>query len=318
MVDISDVVVHTPEIPELPKVKDGKVRSIFNFAPGRLLMVATDRISARDIVLQPGIPGKGAILNSMSAFFFEITRDLAPNHYIPEDQLPFWQKQRLQELYEAHPWLSGRVMVVHAGWVLPIEFIFRAHITGSFYKEYQKVGGFENGGVVLGHQCPSGMKEGDRFPEIIFTPSTKAPLGKHDENLTHEEAFEHLLKETDLGVTKVRRVLNWGQMRGLSLTTWAYRYAKERGFILADHKLEVALVDGVELIVDEEFTPDSSRYFDLKQFEVGKLVNVDKEPVRQYLDEYYSGSGIPPRLTRDVVEATSQRYKLIHDALVTS
>lgn len=319
MVDTSDVVVHTPEIPELEKIQDGKVRSIFRFDQGLLLMVATDRISARDIVLQPGIPGKGAILNSMSAFFFERTWDLAPNHYIPEDQLPLRQKQHLQELHEAHPWLNGRVMVVRAGWVVPIEFIFRVHITGSFFKEYKRAGGPGRVANVLGYELPSGMKDGDPLPEPIFTPSTKAPPGKHDKNLTREEAFEHLLEETDLGVTKARRVLNWGSARGLEITRWAAKHIRTRGFILADHKIEVIMLeDGTELICDELLTPDSSRYFDLKQFEVGNLANVDKEPVREYLDEYYSGSGTPPRLPRDVVEATSQRYKLIHDALVTS
>ncbi|MEX0621501.1 MAG: phosphoribosylaminoimidazolesuccinocarboxamide synthase [Candidatus Woykebacteria bacterium] len=311
------VVVHTPEIPELKKVKDGKVRSIFEFDGGLLLFVASDRISARDKVLRPGIPGKGRVLNSMSTLFFQLTFGIAPNHMVREEQLPPPSRQRLAELYEAYPWLSGRTMVVRAGQVVPIEFIFRAHSTGSFYKAYTESGGFEKGATVLGYYCPLGMKNGDPFPEPIFTPSTKAPAGEHDVNVTYEKAYEHLLRETDLGVSKARRVLNWGQTRGLALTTWGYRYAREHGFILADHKIEVVLVQGgVELIGDELFTPDSSRFLRLEDFERGNIVHYDKEPVREELDEMWAGKSTPPRLRQGAVEETAQRYRAIHDALV--
>lgn len=208
-------------------------------------------------------------------------------------------------------------MVVRSGWVVPIEFIFRVHITGSFFKEYKKAGGPERVANVLGYELPSGMKNGDLLPEPIFTPSTKAPPGEHDVNITYDEAVVYILDNSDLGETKTRRVLNWGSVRGLEITRWAAKHIRTRGFILADHKIEVILLkDGTELIGDELLTPDSSRYFDLKEFEAGRLVNVDKEPVRQYLDEFYSGSGTPPRMPREVVEATAQRYKRVQEALV--
>ncbi|OGY25299.1 MAG: hypothetical protein A2Z11_02975 [Candidatus Woykebacteria bacterium RBG_16_43_9] len=317
MVEYAETVVHRPEIPELPKIRDGKVRSIFNFAPGRLLMVASDRISARDKVLKPGIPGKGVVLNTMSTFFFTQTRHLAPNHYMTEEELTFRQQQRLQELYHAYPWLVGRAMVVRTGAVVPIEYIFRVRIAGFFYKEYTQAGGPENGARVLGYDCPAGMKDGDQFPETIFTPSTKAPQGEHDENLTYDEAIAYILEKTDLNETKARRVLNWGSVRGIEVVRWAVKYVKARGFVLADTKMEVLLLDdGTELICDELLTPDSSRFFKLDEYERGVIANFDKEPVRQELDKMWNGRGTPPRLPRDVVEATSNRYQIIHDALV--
>jgi len=187
--DAGLVVVHTPEIPELRKIKDGKVRSIFDLGSGLWLMVASDRISARDVVLKPGIPKKGEVLNVMSTYFFLRTRDLAPNHLVLPTQRPESLDRKLDELHQEYPWLRGRTMVVRAGEVLPIEFIFRVQATGSFYKAYIEVGGFENGAVVLGHECPPGMKDGYVFSKPIFTPSTKAPPGEHDVNLTVEGAI---------------------------------------------------------------------------------------------------------------------------------
>lgn len=317
MGDLTEVIVQTPDIPELRRIEEGKVRSIFEFDTGLLLFVASDRISARDVILSPGIPLKGWVLNNMSTFFFEQTSGVAPNHLVRIDQLPPHLRQRLEELYEAYSWLAGRAMVVRAGQVVPIEFIFRTHIAGSFFDAYEKAGGPRYGATVLGYQCPPGMKNGDPLPEPIFTPSTKAPPGEHDRNLTKDEAYEYLLKKSSLGTSKARRVLNWGQTRGLALTAWGYSYVKKRGYILADHKLEVVLAqDGVELIGDELFTPDSSRFLDRTSLERGEIVHVDKEPVRLYLDQYYSGSGTPPRLTRGVVDATAERYQRIYQALI--
>lgn len=317
MGDLTQVIVQTPHIPELRRIKDGKVRTIFELDTGLLLFVASDRISARDVVLSPGIPLKGWVLNNMSTFFFERTREIAPNHMVAGEEAPRYLRRRLEELYEAYPWLAGRAMVVRAGQVVPIEFIFRTHVAGSFFQAYEETGGPKYGANVFGHQLPAGMKNGDSLTEPIFTPSTKALLGKHDENVTYEEAYEHLLQATNLSATKARRVLNWGRTRGLALTAWGYSYAKERGFILADHKHEVVLDQGgAELIGDELFTPDSSRFLDRVDFERGQITHFDKEPVRRYLDMFYSGSGTPPRLTREVVEATAERYQRVYKALV--
>lgn len=307
--DAGLVVVHTPEIPELRKIRDGKVRSLFDFDPGLLLFVASDRISARDRVLQPGVPMKGVVLNTMSTFFFMRTRGLAPNHTVPLRDLSTIQRRRLDELHKEYSWLDGRTMVVRAGEILPIEFIFRVQATGSFYKAYIQEGGLENGAVVLGHECPPGMKDGHMFPKPIFTPSTKAPLGEHDVNLTEEEAIAHLVEKAGVSESRSRELIGWGKERGLALTRYGAQHASDRNFLLADHKLEVVIIDGEPTIADELFTPDSSRFLDKAEFTRGRIVNFDKEPVRAWLDENWDGKGDPPDLPPEVVAATSKRYQ---------
>jgi len=267
----------------------GKVRDLYDLGD-RLLIVATDRISAFDVVLPTGIPGKGAVLTQLSAFWFERTASVVPNHFLriadgsPDDGLPF----------ELPPELAGRSMIVRKAQRLPVECIVRGYMAGSAWAEYQKQG------TVCGVHLPSGISESEPFPEPLFTPTTKAEVG-HDENIPAEEYA------AALGI----EVANAVRLRSLALYKYGTQLAGERGIIIADTKFEFGLLDGEPILIDEVLTPDSSRFWDVDSYQPGKHQEAfDKQYVRDYLlgldwNREYPGPELPP----EVVDKTARLYR---------
>jgi phosphoribosylaminoimidazole-succinocarboxamide synthase len=267
----------------------GKVRDIYDLGE-RLLIVATDRISAFDVVLPNGVPGKGAVLSQISAFWFQRTADVVPNHFIrladgtAADGLPF----------ELPRELIGRSTIVKKAERLPVECIVRGYMAGSAWSEYQKEG------TVCGVRMPPGMSESEPFPEPIFTPTTKADVG-HDENLSTEEY---------VGLLGVE-VANAVRLRSLALYKYGVQYARERGIIIADTKFEFGLVDGEPIVIDEMLTPDSSRFWDVDGYKPGTHQEAyDKQYVRDWLQTLDWNKEYPgPELPADVVQETARLYR---------
>ena len=274
----------------------GKVRDTYALGGGHLLMVATDRISAFDVVLPTGITDKGLVLNRISAFWFERTKDIVPNHFICLADAP-----------EAAQYLSGssvagevseevarQAMVVKQAERLDIECIVRGYITGSAWSEYRRQG------TVSGMDVGQGLVEGQAFPEPLFTPTTKAEVG-HDENMSKQEVL-------DLVGAEMAR-----QLEDTSKAVYkaALDYAKGRGIILADTKMEFGIIDGELTLIDELLTPDSSRFWDATGYAPGKSQpNYDKQFVRDWLDSQGWDHEPPaPELPNDVVAKTSERYR---------
>lgn len=271
---------------DLPLVAEGKVRRLYRLPdqPGRLLMVATDRISAYDHVLTPGIPGKGAILTSMSLWWFDQLSDVVENHLVSLD-VP-------EEV-------AGRAMVVEELEMFPVECVVRGYLTGSGWAEYQR------SGSVCGIHLAEGLQDGSRLPEPIFTPATKAPRGEHDENID----YLHLVRLVGPDVAAALHDLS------LQVYTRAERIARDRGIILADTKFEFGRrPDGTIVLADEVLTPDSSRFWDAATWQPGGVnQSFDKQYVRDWLTEESgwdrNGDEEPPALPPEVVEATSRRYE---------
>jgi phosphoribosylaminoimidazole-succinocarboxamide synthase len=264
----------------------GKVRDIYDLGD-RLLIVATDRLSAFDVVLPTPIPDKGRVLTQLSMFWFEKLADVIQHHVIAVKDFP-------GELAPYHAELEGRAMLVQRTEPVPIECVVRGYISGSGWKDYQKTG------AICGISLPAGLRESDRLPEPIFTPSTKATIG-HDENISFEEA-----------AARIGRPLA-DRLRDTSLTLYrrASDHAAERGIIIADTKFEFGLV-GQELIwIDEALTPDSSRFWPTDQYTPGKSQpSFDKQFVRDYLERIGWNKQPPgPTLPGDVVAGTSERYR---------
>lgn len=265
----------------LPLVRKGKVRDTYEL-DNNLLMVATDRLSAFDVVFNEGIPSKGQVLNTVSAFWFSKTKDIIDNHLISTevpDDLPGY--------------LKGRSMVVKKGKPILLECVVRGYLTGSGWKEYQK------SGTVCGIKLPEGMKNGDKIENPIFTPSTKAETG-HDENITEEKAAEIVGRET----------LDFVKKKSLALYEFGRDYAYDRGLVLADTKFEFGYgPEGSIILIDEILTPDSSRYWMKEDYEKGELLSLDKQFVRDYLEKTDWNKQPPaPPLPGDVIEKTSERY----------
>jgi len=268
----------------------GKVRDTYDLGDGRLLIVATDRISAFDVVLPTGIPDKGAVLTQMSAFWFDLTAGVVPNHLLrvadgsPADELPF----------ELPSGLRGRSMIVRKAQRLDVECIARGYITGSAWAEYRETG------KVCGVRMPPGMIESQPFPEPLFTPTTKAEVG-HDLNMSEDELVALAGAETANAI----------KVRTLAIYQYAAQYARERGIIIADTKLEFGIVDGEPILIDELLTPDSSRFWPADGYEAGRSQpSFDKQYVRDWLIERGWNREPPaPALPPDVVEKTSERYR---------
>ena len=268
--------------------RQGKVRDIFDLGDS-LLMVATDRISAFDYVLGSGIPDKGKVLTQLSAFWFERTAQIVPNHLLTTDVQQYPASMRPHA-----GMLAGRSMLVKKTNPVPIECVARGYLAGSGWKEYQA------GGAVCGITLPAGLRESDRLPEPIFTPATKATSG-HDINVSESEAA-HLV-----GESLVQR------LRALTLDLYRFgaTFAESRGIILADTKFEFGLTDANEIIlIDEVLTPDSSRYWPQDQYSPGgPQPSFDKQYVRDYLEEIRWNKRPPvPSLPEDVVMRTRQKY----------
>lgn len=266
----------------------GKVRDIYD-AGENLLMVATDRISAFDFILPDEIPFKGEVLNRISVFWFDKFADIVPNHLVSIDPADF-----PEEFAEYRDYLAGRAMLVKKAQTIPIECIVRGYLTGSGKKTY------DENGTVCGIQLPEGLTEASKLPEPLFTPSTKAEIGDHDENISFERCCE--IVGEDIAT----------QIRDLSLKIYkaAAEYAATRGIIIADTKFEFGVIDGKVTLIDECLTPDSSRFWPAASYEEGKIQpSYDKQFVRNWLKANWDMTGETPHLPAEVIDGTSERYR---------
>ena len=266
----------------------GKVRDIYD-AGENLLMVATDRISAFDFILPDEIPFKGEVLNRISAFWFDKFADIVPNHLVSIDPVDF-----PEEFAEYRDYLAGRAMLVKKAQTIPIECIVRGYLTGSGKKTY------DENGTVCGIQLPEGLTEASKLPEPLFTPSTKAEIGDHDENISFERCCEIVGEDVA------------AQIRDLSLKIYkaAAEYAATRGIIIADTKFEFGVIDGKVTLIDECLTPDSSRFWPAASYEEGKIQpSYDKQFVRNWLKANWDMTGETPHLPAEVIDGTSERYR---------
>jgi len=266
----------------------GKVRDIYDLGEA-LLIVATDRISAFDVVMANGIPSKGVVLTQISKFWFDFLKGEVEHHLISDDVADF------PAPFSDHAeQFAGRSMLVKKVEVLPIECVVRGYLAGSGWKEYQA------DGTVCGVKLPAGLKQCDKLPELIFTPATKAELGEHDENISFERAAEIIGREK---ATYVRD-------RSVEIFAKAGAYAESKGLILADTKFEWGLVDGKIILIDEVLTPDSSRFWPADKYEAGRdQESFDKQFVRNYLEEiHFDKSGPGVTLPEDIVAKTSEKY----------
>ena len=281
-----------PQLSGWRHVASGKVRELYRpqVQDGTLLLVATDRVSAFDVVLQPEIPGKGALLTRLSQWWFEQLPDV-PNHLVA-DQSPVPGSVR------------DRAMLVRSLQMHPVECVVRGYLTGSGLLEYQRTG------AVCGVPLPAGLQDGDRLPDPIFTPAFKAPPGEHDPNIAFDEVVRLVGAETAAG------------LRDTSLRVYAAaeRIARERGLLLADTKLEFGddPVTGGLVLADEVLTCDSSRYWDAAAYIEGRRgVSFDKQIVRDWMRANWDGEGRPPVLPTEIVMRTAARYAELVDRLVS-
>jgi len=269
-------------------VKRGKVRDVYE-TNGKLLIVASDRISAFDVVMDDPIPDKGKILTSISLFWFDKLKSIVENHLISSDpsEYPAVCRKYARQL-------TGRSMLVKKTRPLPVECVVRGYLSGSGWKEYLSAGN------ICGVKLPEGLMESDKLPVPIFTPSTKAPDGMHDENISFERTAELVGKET---AEKVRQI-------SLQIYEMGCKLAAERGIIVADTKFEFGIHDGRLILIDEVLTPDSSRFWPMDEYEPGgPQKSFDKQFLRDYLIEIrWSRQPPPPKLPPGVIRKTREKY----------
>jgi phosphoribosylaminoimidazole-succinocarboxamide synthase len=282
--------VSTIDVPGLPLFARGKVRDIYDLGD-RLLLVATDRLSAFDVVMREPIPGKGIVLNSLSEFWFNRTRDVVDNHFLTSE---LGAVQDLQLSDQQRETLTGRSMVVRKAKRVDIECVVRGYLAGSGWAEYK------NSGTCVGHQLPDGLVESSKLPEPIFTPSTKAETG-HDENISTSVMADMVGMELTRKLEDV----------SLRLYSAAARHCEARGIILADTKFEFGILDGQIILIDEALTPDSSRFWPADQFRPGGAQpSFDKQYVRDYLDSTgWDHEPPPPPLPEEVIARTTEKYR---------
>jgi phosphoribosylaminoimidazole-succinocarboxamide synthase len=290
----SERVILNTELPGVERLAQGKVRDVYG-VDGRLLIVATDRISAFDYILATGIPGKGRVLTQLSIFWFDFLRELTETHFLTANvaeypaPLPRFKEQ-----------IEGRSMLVKRAQMVEIECVARGYLAGSGWKEYQAHGS------VCGIPLPPGLRESDRLPEPIFTPATKAQSG-HDENISFETMCS--LAGAELSA----------RLRDLTLEIYsrAAAYAETRGVIIADTKFEFGFVADKLVLGDEVLTPDSSRFWPAQSYRPGgPQYSYDKQYVRDYLESIHWNKQPPaPALPEDVVRKTSEKYKQAYQAL---
>ncbi|HOM28078.1 MAG TPA: phosphoribosylaminoimidazolesuccinocarboxamide synthase [Deltaproteobacteria bacterium] len=287
--------MYTIDVMGAKKIASGKVREIFEVSDELLLIVTTDRLSAFDVVLPDPIPAKGYVLNQTSLFWFEKCKALAANHIQSADVSEY------PAPFKGDPRLEGRSVLVRKAEPLPVECIVRGYLSGSGWKEYVRLGS------VSGVRLPAGLRESDRLDEPIFTPSTKAAPGTHDENIDFDTAARLV------GRSLLERV------RELSLEIYrqACAHALERGIIIADTKFEFGLVGGDLVWIDEALTPDSSRFWPLDGYQPGgPQPSFDKQYVRDYLETLDWDKTAPgPRLPEEVVRKTSEKYVAAYEML---
>lgn len=289
MIPHTTTTVHTTEFPDLNLWRKGKVRDVYDLGD-ELLIVATDRISAYDVIMDQPIPGKGIILTSLSLWWFNQLQDIVPNHLIASrvDQYPEVCRQYREQL-------EGRSMLVKKTTPYPVECVARGYLAGSGWREYQ-----ENG-AVCGVALPEGLHRADKLPEAIFTPATKAEEG-HDENISLEQAAKIVGRET---IERLRDLT-------LSIYNHGSKIAAEQGIIIADTKFEFGLdAAGQIILIDEVLTPDSSRFWLAAEYAPGKEpVNFDKQFLRDWLDTLdWDKNPPPPTLPDEVIRGTAERYE---------
>ena len=273
----------------LKLLKRGKVRDIYDLGD-KLLIVSTDRISAYDVIMEQGIPLKGFILTKISEFWFNLMKDVVENHIISTnvDEFP-------QECKEYSDALKHRSMLIKKTKVIPIECVVRGFLSGSGWTDYLK------DGEVCGIKLPVGLKESQKLETPIFTPATKEEVGKHDENISEEFAAEIVGKEV---IEKVKEI-------SITIYKKAFQYALNKGIIIADTKMEFGMIDDKIILIDELLTPDSSRFWDAKKYQVGKSQeSFDKQYLRDYLNSINFNKKPPaPNLPEEIIKNTSRKYQ---------
>lgn len=289
------VVIKT-DISVYPLLSRGKVRDIYDVDEKTLLIVTTDRMSAFDVIMSEPIPYKGVILNRLTLFWMRRFSDIIPNHLVESDVNRFPAALA--------PWkdeLDGRAVLVRKARPLPVECIVRGYITGSGWKDYKATG------AVCGHALPKGLREADKLEPALFTPSTKAELGQHDENISKARAAELLGADTAAQA----------EHAALSIYEAARSYAAGRGIIVADTKFEFGFIDGKLHLIDEVLTPDSSRFWPADQYKPGRgQPSFDKQYLRDWLEKQpWNKQPPPPALPGDVIEATAARYREAYSIL---
>ncbi|MEC9491352.1 phosphoribosylaminoimidazolesuccinocarboxamide synthase [Flexistipes sp.] len=281
-------IVLKTEFTDLDLAARGKVRDIYDLGD-KLLIVTTDRISAFDVILPTGIPQKGYVLTQLSKFWFEQTKSIVKNHLITTDvnEMP-------EECRQYSDILNGRSMLVEKADPFPVECVVRGYITGSGWKDYLKTG------KVCGIKLPGNLKESQKLEPPIFTPATKAEIGDHDENISFDKMIEIVGKDN---AEKLKELT-------ISIYEFARDLALKKGIIIADTKLEFGVKNGDIILIDEVLTPDSSRFWYEREYEVGKPQNsMDKQFVRNYLETLDWDKKAPgPELPQDVVNKTSEKY----------
>ncbi|OQY04657.1 MAG: phosphoribosylaminoimidazolesuccinocarboxamide synthase [Planctomycetales bacterium 4572_13] len=268
--------------------KHGKVRDIYDLGDS-LLIAASDRLSAFDVIMKSGIPHKGQVLTDISKFWFEFLDGVVENHLISNQVADF-----PPPFCDYPEQLAGRTMLVKKTKVLMVECIVRGYITGSGWKEYQREG------TVCGIELPTGLKQCEKLPEVIFTPSTKAELGAHDENIDFESCVKLIGEEAAAFIRD----------KSIEIFQRASEYAATKGILLADTKFEWGVVDGKIILIDEALTPDSSRFWPADKYEAGRdQESFDKQFVRNYLEEInFDKSGDGVELPAEIIEKTSAKY----------
>ncbi|KPK64331.1 phosphoribosylaminoimidazole-succinocarboxamide synthase [candidate division WOR_3 bacterium SM23_42] len=282
-----DDAIASIDIPGINKLKSGKVREVFDLGE-QLLIFATDRISAFDYILPTLIPKKGEILTQLSIFWFNATKDIIDNHFVTDDVDSY--PEAVQEFKDV---LRGRSMLVKKAELIEIECVARGYIAGSAWTEYEKTG-------IVGGVAFNNLKKGDKLPSTLFTPATKSFSG-HDINISFEE-MKKTVPEKDAEFVKNKTI---------ELYNFAHNYALERGIVLADTKFEFGRLDDKIILIDEIFTPDSSRFWDKALYDKERLlIAFDKQFVRDYLlSTDWDRNSEPPKLPLDIVEKTVERYK---------
>jgi phosphoribosylaminoimidazole-succinocarboxamide synthase len=273
----------------------GKVRDIYDAGDGRLLFVASDRLSAFDVVMTEPVPDKGRVLTAITTFWLDQLADVAPSHLVSVDPADF--PPGADEIPDA----AGRTMVVRKAEMLEIECIVRGYLSGSAWKEYKA------SGTMHGIKLPAGMRESEQLPEPVFTPSTKAAVGDHDENISFDAACE--LVGAD--IAKAAREIS------LAAYLKGSEQAAQRGIIIADTKFELGFIDGELCLCDEVLTPDSSRFWPADDWEPGATPpSFDKQPVRDWLEASgWDKTPPPPGLPQDVIAATRERYVTAYERI---
>ena len=280
--------VTAPNLSGCALLHSGKVRDVYQYQDDKLLIVATDRISAFDYILSPLVKDKGKILHKISMFWFDFVQNIIPTHIITGNFDDFPKELKRYE------YLRDRAMIVKKAKRLDVECIVRGYLAGSGWKEYQK------SQTVCGVKLPQGLQQSQQLPEPIFTPSTKAADGEHDENISFERTAEIVGESLAAQISEI----------SIKLYKKVSQYCKTKGIILADTKLEFGIYNGKLILIDEIFTPDSSRFWEKDKYEVGKSQDsLDKQFVRDYLEQIKWDKQPPvPILPEDIIEKTKAKY----------